>query len=692
VVATIPVGTRPWSVAVNPGTNRIYVLNASNDNPSVIDGGTNTVVDTLPSGTLSQGVAVNPTTNRIYVAMCCGLDRVYVIQDGASPPPPDNYKLSVPDFKQGDTQWRNQKYDAIKSDIWHSGCALTSAADVLAAWGVSTNPQALNDCLNANNGYSGAKCTGPGVQLKASKYGPSPPDTNTTALRASLDGGQPVILGVQSGGYNPGHFVVAIGPDGGTWWINDPAGPANTLNTYGNTFVERVVFTPGAGNKAQAVLRAHSPVEFIVTDPLGRRLGLDPRTDTFYNEIPDASYGPEGAIVDQQTGDLIVPGTETAWLNSPLDGEYGIQVIGTDNGVYAMDGEFIADDGSLSHVDGPVGATTAGQVDVAQLNYTSDPAEDGDGVPAEVDNCPLVYNPDQLDTGEDGLGNACDPDDDNDGLADVDEVARGTDPLNPDTDGDTVLDGADNCPLVANPGQENTDSGPSPSGKGAIDNGPGISGGDATIPNGDTMGDACDPDADNDGLPDAQDTNPLGATGLCAAFAGFDDGHPNPAGGDVTNDDNHNGDPALPAGTDAADNGPSWDTDNDGALDGAECTLGRNPRNRADRPSTAQCGGTGDTDGDGLLDAWETCGWGTDKAVVDSDGDTRGDCKEAADVDGNGLVNFVGDTMYYAQAILLPPASFGKTMDFDINKNGLVDFVGDVMLEAQFALITGMCK
>jgi subtilisin-like proprotein convertase family protein len=258
----------------------------------------------------------------------------------------------------------------------------------------------------------------------------------------------------------------------------------------------------------------------------------------------------------------------------------------------------------------------------------------------------------------------------------------------PDPDGDCRPDSEDNCPLVYNPGQENTDA--------AIDNGPGVPGDDTTVPNGvaDKLGDACeeDGDTDNDGLPDKEDTNPLGKEGICEAFAGADDGHPNPAGGDVTNDDNHNGDPAPATGADASDNGPSWDTDNDGAPDGVECTLGHNPRDRKDRPTMKECGGTRDTDGDGLLDAWETCGWGTDPTVVDTDGDTRGDCKEVADVDGNGLVDFVGDTMDYAQAVLLPPASFGETMDFDIDKNGAVDFVGDVMQEAQFALIKGQCN
>ena len=55
----------------------------------------------------------------------------------------------------------------------------------------------------------------------------------------------------------------------------------------------------------------------------------------------------------------------------------------------------------------------------------------------------------------DALGNACDDDDDNDGLTDVQEVGV-TDTRDPDSDNDQVIDGNDNCPLVAN-NQLNTD-------------------------------------------------------------------------------------------------------------------------------------------------------------------------------------------------------------------------------------------
>ena len=81
----------------------------------------------------------------------------------------------------------------------------------------------------------------------------------------------------------------------------------------------------------------------------------------------------------------------------------------------------------------------------------------------------------RFDTDGDGTGNNADADDDGDGQTDADESDCGSDPLlaaskSPDNDGDHrpdcvdadddsdgVLDGADNCPLVANAGQLDTD-------------------------------------------------------------------------------------------------------------------------------------------------------------------------------------------------------------------------------------------
>lgn len=98
---------------------------------------------------------------------------------------------------------------------------------------------------------------------------------------------------------------------------------------------------------------------------------------------------------------------------------------------------------------------------------------DGDGVPDGADNCPSVPNPAQADANEDGVGDAC--------------VDLAADP-DGDDDGDGVRNGDDAFPFDA---AEQADA------------------------DGDGVGDNADPDDDNDGIPDAEEsvlgTDPLSA-------------------------------------------------------------------------------------------------------------------------------------------------------------------------------------
>jgi len=133
--------------------------------------------------------------------------------------------------------------------------------------------------------------------------------------------------------------------------------------------------------------------------------------------------------------------------------------------------------------------------------------DDNDGILDAEDNCPLHSNPGQEDQGEllvgqtaDGIGDACD---------NCPNVAN---PGQEDADFDGLGDACDNCPTDANPrNTEPTDC--NKNGKiedgsdGTVNRGEGI--GQQCDVDGDGIGDICDPDDDGDGIPDDVDNCPL---------------------------------------------------------------------------------------------------------------------------------------------------------------------------------------
>ena len=207
-------------------------------------------------------------------------------------------------------------------------------------------------------------------------------------------------------------------------------------------------------------------------------------------------------------------------------------------------------------------------------------------------------------------------------------TATATNTPAPDSDGDTIADPDDNCLFVPNLDQANYD-------RNFIEMAPRVYD-DVTRPMSDGIGDACDADADNDGR-----TNALEGA-LC---------------------------PAASAPTDPL----NQDSDGDIVLDGAECALGTDPNDHTSRPSPAQCGASTDADGDVIVAFREYCNYGTDPALLDSDGDGCSDGLEMASINADRTATII-DIAQIATgfgAVPLPAplylANFDVTKDTNIN-------------------------
>ena len=69
VTATLPIGTGPHIMAVNPATNKIYMTNFNDNSVTVINGVDNSTTNVTlgTTRTAPTAVGVNPVTDKIYV-------------------------------------------------------------------------------------------------------------------------------------------------------------------------------------------------------------------------------------------------------------------------------------------------------------------------------------------------------------------------------------------------------------------------------------------------------------------------------------------------------------------------------------------------------------------------------------------------------------------------------------------------
>jgi hypothetical protein len=368
-------------------------------------------------------------------------------------------------------------------------------------------------------------------------------------------------------------------------------------------------------------------------------------------------------------------------------------------------------DGYLNNDDNcpDVGNALQGDIDGDGTGDVCDVDIDGDTVENHQDNCPTVPNDGQLDTDGDGTGDACEDiygaedldqdgepnatdncilvpnpgqeDVDVDGVGDVCDSVNNTEILNVlidisnsilDLDSDTVNNQDDNCPLVANPNQDDTDF----DGIGDACEGQFYSGdldGDlvadwddncVTVKNPIDPATGTQPDSDGDGIGDACEDVAYGGDLDGDTVGDWDDNCVTVKNLDQTD---LNGNGMGDACEVAAGGGYSGDLDGDGVLDWSDnCVTIKNPNQEdnngqadgdgiGDACEVAAGGGySGDLDGDTVPDVDDNCIFVDNLAQIDTDGDGIGDaCEDVAggggysgDLDGDGVDDVVDNCIF----------------------------------------------
>ena len=90
-------------------------------------------------------------------------------------------------------------------------------------------------------------------------------------------------------------------------------------------------------NTAQAMgIYSDAPVEFVLTDPQGRRLGFDPVANTSFQEIPTSAYSSAIFRDEQNFSSVDPPPLKALDLANQVVGQYTLNVIGTGSGNFTV--------------------------------------------------------------------------------------------------------------------------------------------------------------------------------------------------------------------------------------------------------------------------------------------------------------------------------------------------------------------
>lgn len=346
------------------------------------------------------------------------------------------------------------------------------------------------------------------------------------------------------------------------------------------------------------------PLGYVGTYEDALTFNISRRTFQLYNTVLDPTQSQTCSDINECLSDNGGCDANAYCTNTPgsyscglcKDGYVGNTVTGCELADYCLSGKHTCHANATCYYTGPQEYKCVCNNGWAGNGYLCGDDPDQDGVPTlglpcseeecKSDNCPLHPNSGQEDADTDGMGNACDADDDN----------------------DVVYDAQDNCPYKANNDQADFDS----DGIGDVcDNCPNVTNADQSDVNNDGVGDLChtDNDKDGDGFLDSVDLCPLVAT---TAQTDSD--------GDGVGDE--------------CDNCPQ--TSNAAQTDSNYSGVGDS------------CDGQ-DKDGDGIPDFKDNCPAVPNAQQTDTDSDSTGDFCDP-DIDNDGVLNAADNCVYVANA------------------------------------------
>lgn len=166
---------------------------------------------------------------------------------------PTRVELKVPLFRQADERWGQEKLGPTPATLAAEGCAVASAAMVLASYGYDTDPGRLNAFLNTREGYTpeGWIWWEKAAEITDGKYIKAYEDLPSHRLiDENLQRGNPVIVRLRAqNGIT--HFVVIAGKQGYDYLTRDPGAGAEKglypLREYGSK-IEGLRFYARNGN------------------------------------------------------------------------------------------------------------------------------------------------------------------------------------------------------------------------------------------------------------------------------------------------------------------------------------------------------------------------------------------------------------------------------------------------------------